>query len=58
MRKEHLATDLETQSNKYMIKFHYIYNNFKPNSRDYDERGLGLYNFKGQWYAIIQRTYF
>lgn len=50
-------TDLEIQSNN-MIKFYYIFQNFKSDSRDYDERGLGLHYINGQWYAIVQRTYF
>lgn len=45
-------------NNNFVIKFHYIYHNYKPNSKDYDERGLGVHFIQGQWYAVIQRTYF
>ena len=45
-------------NNNFVIKFHYIYYNYKPNSKDYDERGLGVHFIQGQWYAVIQRTYF
>ena len=66
MIDEHLATDLGIQhsnnfvcmNNNFVIKFHYIYHNYKPNSKDYDERGLGVHSIQGQWYAVIQRTYF
>ena len=66
MNKEHLATDLGIQhsnnfvcmNNNFVIKFLYVTHNFKHNSKDYDERGLGVHFIQGQWYAIIQRTYF
>lgn len=44
--------------NNFVIKFLYLNHNHKPNSKDYDKRGLGLHLIQGQWYAVIQRTYF
>lgn len=41
----------------FAIKFLYINHNYKPNSKDYDERGLGVHFIQGQWYALVQRTY-
>lgn len=66
MNKEHLATDLEIQhsndfvcmNNNFAIKFLYIYHNFKPDSLDYDEQGLGIHLIRGCWYAVVQRTYY
>lgn len=40
------------------IKFLYINHNYKHNSKNYDERGLGVRFIQGQWYAVVQRTYF
>ena len=65
MTNEHLVTDLEIHNvnnllmyNNFGIKFLYINHNYKPNSKDYDERGLGVHLIKGQLYAVVQRPYF
>lgn len=42
----------------FVIEILYIHHNFKPNSKVYDERGLGLHLIKGHWYAVVHRTYF
>lgn len=55
MRKEQSNTNLR---NNFVIKFLYLNHNYKPNSKDCDERGLGLHLIQGQWYAVIQRTFF
>lgn len=44
--------------NNFVIKTLYIYHNYKPTGKNYDERGLGLHLIQGEWYAVIQRTYF
>ncbi len=44
--------------NNFVIKFLYVNHNYKYNSKNYDERGLGVHLIQGQWYAVIQRTYF
>lgn len=44
--------------NNFAIKYLFINHNYKPNSKDYDERGLGVHLIKGQLYAVVQRTYF
>lgn len=65
MTKEHLGTDLGNTNfnirfmvNNFAIKFLYINHNYKPNCKDYDDKGLGVHFINGQWYAVIQRTYF
>lgn len=66
MTDEHLATDLGIQhnnfvvcmNNNFVIKYLYIYHNFKPKGKDYDERGLGVHRIDGYWYAVVQRTYY
>ena len=44
--------------NNFVIKYLYITHNYKPNSTNYDERGLSVCFIDGQLYAVIQRTYF
>lgn len=44
--------------NNFVIKTLYIYHNYKPTGKNYDERGLGLHLIQGEWFAVIQRTYF
>lgn len=55
MADEQLNTNLR---NNFVIKFLYVNYNYNPNSKDYDERGLGLHLIQGQWYGVIQRTFF
>lgn len=44
--------------NNFVIKILYINHNYTHNSKNYDERGLGIHFIRGHWYAVIQRTYF
>lgn len=45
-------------NNNFAIKYLFINHNYKLNSKDYDERGLGVHLIQGQLYAVVQRTYF
>lgn len=42
----------------FAIKYLFINHNYKPNSKNYDECGLGVHLIQGQLYAVVQRTYF
>lgn len=44
--------------NNFAIKYLFINHNYKPNSKNYDECGLGVHLIQGQLYAVVQRTYF
>lgn len=44
--------------NNFAIKYLFINHNYKPNGKNYDECGLGVYLIQGQLYAVVQRTYF
>lgn len=44
--------------NNFGVKILYICHNFKPNGKDYDERGIGWGYIRGKEYPIVQRTYY
>ena len=44
--------------NNFGVKILYIYHNYKPNGKDYDERCIGWGYMKGRPYPIIKRTYY
>ncbi len=44
--------------NNFVIEYLYIYHNYKHNSKDYDERGIGIYLINGRYTAVILRNYF
>ena len=58
MNNEYLATDLGNTKNSCFMDIITVSLNFNPNSKDYDERGIGIHYYQGRYVAVVLRTYF
>jgi|GEM_PF-6876574 hypothetical protein len=58
MKEKQSMTDLGNTKNSCFMDIITVSLNFNPNSKDYDERGIGIHYYQGRYVAVVLRTYF